>query len=66
MTEKEEGRLATRIDPAVDERLRLTATVKGQRIGRFLNELLDAHLPSMGELADLVGKKGSTRDDSAR
>jgi hypothetical protein len=61
-----EARLATRIDRAVDERLRLTATVSGKRLGRFLTELLDAHLPSARELADLIGKRGRGSDDDAR
>jgi hypothetical protein len=61
-----EARLATRIDRGVDERLRLTATVRGKRLGRFLSELLDTHLPSARELADLISRRGAGPDDDAR
>lgn len=63
MTDKE-TRLATRIDPGVDARLRLTATVTGKRLGRFLSELLDAHLPSAAELAERIRSGGSADDES--
>ena len=36
MTEAQRERQAARIDPGVDERLRLAATVSGKRVGRYL------------------------------
>jgi hypothetical protein len=65
MTEAQRERQAARIDPAVDERLRLAATVSGKRVGRYLTELLDQHLPSHAELAALISRRGEQRDDVA-
>jgi hypothetical protein len=63
MTEKP-VRLATRVDRAVDKRLRLAATVGGRPLGRFLTEFLDEHLPSAAELADAI--KDGAGDDTAQ
>jgi hypothetical protein len=64
MTEAQRERQAARIDPAVDERLRLAATVSGKRVGRYLTDLLNEHLPSHAELAALISQRGEQRDDS--
>jgi hypothetical protein len=62
MTQAQRERQAARIDPAVDERLRLAATVHGKRVGRYLTELLDEHLPSHAELALLIRQKGESNE----
>lgn len=66
MARAQHERQAARIDPAVDERLRLAATVNGKRVGRFLNELLDEHLPSHAELAAVISQKGEQRNGESR
>ena len=48
-------RLATRISPAVDRRLRMLALVKGQALSHVLVALLDRALPPADELAALLG-----------
>jgi hypothetical protein len=54
-------RLATWISPGVDERLRLLALVRRQRLSQLLTDLLDEVLPPMAELtAQLQGVR--TRD----
>jgi len=45
-------RLAARIRPDIDERLRLLAAVTGRRVGQVLTDLLDSALPTAVELAD--------------
>ena len=47
-------RLATRITPAVDRRLRMLALVKSQPLSHVLTGLLDQVLPSADELASLL------------
>jgi len=44
------ARLNTWISPGVDERLRLLALLRRQRLGRLLTHLLDQALPSADEL----------------
>lgn len=44
------ARLNTWISPGVDERLRLLALLRRQRLGRTLTHLLDQVLPSADEL----------------
>lgn len=58
-------RLATVIGPEQGRRLRLAARVQSKPIGRLLTELLDAHLPSVAELADQI-RNGATSDDDAQ
>ena len=53
-------RLATRITPAVDRRLRMLALVKRQPLSRVLTGLLDQSLPPADELASLLGESDST------
>ena len=48
-------RLATRISPAVDRRLRMLALVQSQPLSHVLDGLLDRVLPAAGELAALLG-----------
>jgi hypothetical protein len=48
-------RLATRITPAVDRRLRMLALVTSQPLSHVLVGLLDQVLPPADELAALLG-----------
>lgn len=48
-------RLATRISPAVDRRLRMLALVQSQPLSHVLVALLDKALPPADELASLLG-----------
>lgn len=48
-------RLATRITPAVDRRLRMLALIKSQPLSHVLTGLLDQVLPAADELASLLG-----------
>lgn len=50
--------LSTVIGAEQGRRLRLTAHVENKPIGRLLTELLDAHLPSVAELADAIRAGG--------
>ncbi len=59
---QDDPRLAARIRPDVDERLRLLAAVTGRRVGHLLSELLDGCLPTAGELADRI-RKGTAGDE---
>jgi predicted HicB family RNase H-like nuclease len=45
-------RLATRISPGVDRRLRLAAALGRHRLGELVDQLLDQGLPSNEELAE--------------
>lgn len=47
-------RLATRITPAVDRRLRMLALAKSQPLSHVLDGVLDQVLPSAGELASML------------
>ena len=58
------ARLATRIDTKVDERLRLLAHVRRQRMGRVLSELLDRALPSAVELTEQISNGGGADERS--
>jgi hypothetical protein len=60
-------RLATRISPAVDRRLRMLALVKGQALSHVLVALLDRALPPADELAALLGadRRASATDEVA-
>jgi hypothetical protein len=53
------ARLNTWISPGVDERLRLLALLRRQRLGRLLSHLLDQALPSAGELAAQIQEASS-------
>jgi hypothetical protein len=48
-------RLATRISPAVDRRLRMLALVQSRALSHVLDALLDRALPPADELAALLG-----------
>ena len=52
-------RLATRISPAVDRRLRMLALVKSQPLSHVLVALLDKALPPAEELASLLGAESA-------
>jgi hypothetical protein len=54
-------RLATRISPDNDKRLRLTALVRRVHLRDVLDELLGAHLPTADELAGRI-RNGDTDD----
>ena len=56
-------RLATRISPAVDRRLRMLALVQSQPLSHVLVALLDKALPPADELASLLGAES---DEPAR
>lgn len=56
------ARLATRIDPKVDERLRLLAHLRRKRMGHVLTELLDGALPSADELTEQIRNGGADGD----
>lgn len=47
-------RLATRITPAVDRRLRMLALAKSQPLSHVLTGLLDQALPPADELASML------------
>jgi len=47
-------RLATRISPAVDRRLRMLALVQSRALSHVLDALLDRALPQADELAALL------------
>jgi hypothetical protein len=49
-------RLATRISPAVDRRLRMLAILSNQRLSHLLDCLLDKALPAADELASQLGE----------
>ena len=49
-----EVRLATRITPAVDRRLRMLALAKSQPLSHVLTGLLDEALPPADELAAML------------
>ena len=49
-----DARLATRITPAVDRRLRRLALAKGQPLSHVLDGLLDRALPAADELASVL------------
>jgi hypothetical protein len=51
-------RLATRITPAVDRRLRMLALARSQPLSHVLVGLLDQVLPSADELASLLAELG--------
>jgi len=56
-------RLATRISPAVDRRLRMLALIQSQPLSHVLTGLLDQALPSADELASTLA--GSEIPDEA-
>lgn len=45
-------RLATRVSPAVNRRLRLLVLIQGQPLSHVLTQLLDTALPPADELID--------------
>lgn len=58
-------RLATRITPAVDRRLRMLALIKSQPLSHVLTGLLDQVLPAADELASLLGESHSAGEAAA-
>jgi hypothetical protein len=52
-------RLATRIPPELDRRLRLLAVLSGRSIQRVLADLLAKELPTEGELAARLSEMGT-------
>lgn len=54
MAEKMTERLATRISPGVDQRLRVYASLTGTRLSHILDRALDVALPSADALADQI------------
>lgn len=58
-------RLATRITPAVDRRLRMLALIKSQPLSHVLVGLLDQALPPADELASLLAPKREIPDEAA-
>jgi hypothetical protein len=50
-----DARLATTITTEVDRRLRMLALIKGRPLNHVLVGLLDEALPTVGELASLLG-----------
>lgn len=51
-------RLATRISRGVDNRLRLLAHLRGQRLCQVLDSVLGQHLPSAEELREQLRDGG--------
>jgi hypothetical protein len=51
-------RLVTRIAPALDRRLRMTAAVRSKPITTVLEAALDKGLPTADELADQIRNGG--------
>jgi hypothetical protein len=49
-----DARLATRISPEVDLRLRMQALLEGLPLSHVLDSLLDKALPPAAKLADLL------------
>lgn len=52
-------RLATKITPPVDRRLRMLALANGRPLNHVLVDLLDRALPSAEELASLLGSEST-------
>lgn len=57
------ARLSTRITEDVDGRLRLAATLRRVPLCHVLTGLLDRALPTAGELAGQVARKGTAADE---
>ena len=51
-------RLATRISSEADRRLRLTALVRGMRLGHLLDQILSQHLPTADQLTAQISAEG--------
>ena len=51
-----DSKIATRLRPDVDRRLRAAAVLQRARISRVLNDVLDAALPSLGEIGALMAR----------
>lgn len=58
-------RLATRITPAVDRRLRMLALAQSQPLSHVLVALLDKALPPADELASLLGAESPEPEQTA-
>jgi hypothetical protein len=58
-------RLATRISAEADRRLRLTALVRGMRLGHLLDQILSQHLPTADQLTAQINAeaKETTSDE---
>jgi hypothetical protein len=57
-------RIATRISPGVDLRLRQLALIRRQRLGHVLDELLDQALPQPAELAARLAEGATDENES--
>jgi hypothetical protein len=51
-------RLATRISAEADRRLRLTALVRGMRLGHLLDQILSQYLPTADQLTAQISAEG--------
>ncbi len=65
MTKNYSARLATRITPGVDARLRQLALVRRRRISHVLDEVLDAALPKAADLIAEMTSLGSAGEEAA-
>ena len=67
MTKFYTARLATRVTPSVDTRLRQLALLSRRRISHVLDDVLDAALPSAADLsAQLARRAGASQEHHAR
>ncbi len=67
MTKSYTARLATRVTPSVDTRLRQLALLSRRRISHVLDDVLDAALPSAADLsAQLARRAGASQEHHAR
>jgi hypothetical protein len=64
VTKNYSARLATRITPSVDARLRQLALVRRRRISHVLDEVLDAALPKSADLITQMAILGSDEQDT--
>jgi len=64
VTKNYSARLATRITPSVDARLRQLALVRRRRISHVLDEVLDAALPKAADLITEMASLGSDEQEA--
>ena len=64
VTKAYSARLATRITPGVDTRLRQLALVRRRRISHVLDEVLDAALPTAGDLLTEMASLGRDEQEA--
>jgi uncharacterized protein (DUF1778 family) len=62
VTKNYSARLATRITPSVDARLRQLALVRRRRISHILDEVLDAALPKAADLITEMASLGTEQE----